>query len=977
MPPARLDRGPAEFEAGGSSGGFSLPFDPLRIVDAIYRHLWWMLLVGLVAAAGLAAVGLKRFDTHYIATAQLIKQAPLGALRQSEQGDPYQAHELSLPTLIALMRGSVLMEKTSQHLGGKVSEGVIKAGLQIVPERNSDIVRVSMTSDSDADTALNILSAYTDEVLTLTRDIQQHDAAEMRALLSKQVEQTDLQLVHVNEELLDYAKREQLVDADKQMDAYLTELGNFNLRYETIRLDRETVDLKIQSIERELAKVSVAAAKLQQAREELAQLELRYTHEHPTLIEAMERVKHMEAALAGDKPNLDAPPKPGESTVAESLYLDLVKLRSEKNVLNEQMSKLEKVRDNINAKLEQLPRKALEYAKIRSRKQALETSRSLLAAREREAAVQEENAPGSYRLLSLSRLQDVAVESPTQKLAMVTAAGFAGTVGGLACLVGLIAGLDRRVISRYDLKRATGLTVMGSLGAKESSPEEWAFQTWTKLQPSLLIPASGGAAICGLLMPKAESQSQMPMLLAKAAASRGMSVILMAAPHSETASITAPLEGAVCEPESVLQHLRQSPQQVIHLVMDDTWTWTHEQRQQWQRALVSWAPARGTVILVQLASPGRPETLLVAERLPNLVWIGQSGSDEVESTQAVLKTCRAAGCRLVGAVLDQAPRYRLGLLNKITLAAALFLGCFSSVQAAESLTLGPGDAINITVIGQPEYARTGVTIGPDGRLTYLQAQGIQAAGLTIDELRQKLSSDLSRYYKNFNLVVTPMTFQSRKVYVLGKVVKKGAINLDRPLTLLEVVAEAGGLETGLFQQNTVELADLGRSFLIRGQSRLPVDMEALFLKGDMTQNVLVQPGDYLYFPSANSNEIYVMGDVKMQGTQGLLAHTSVHSAIAQAGGFTPKAYTKRVLIVRGSLEKPETFVVNMDDILSAKEKGFRLEPKDIVYIADKPWARAEELLSFALNAFTQGAVSAWAGGNVGPLIQEAILPTLR
>jgi len=301
----------------------------------------------------------------------------------------------------------------------------------------------------------------------------------------------------------------------------------------------------------------------------------------------------------------------------------------------------------------------------------------------------------------------------------------------------------------------------------------------------------------------------------------------------------------------------------------------------------------------------------------------------------------------------------------------------SAAHAANEARLGPGDIVNITIVAQPELTRTGITVGPDGTVTYLQAQGIPAAGLTIDELRANLITSLSRYYKNALVTVTPNLFQSHKVYVLGKVVKKGAINLDRPLTVLEVVAEAGGLETGLFQQNTVELADLGRSLLVRGNQRMPVDMEALFIHGDMKQNIPVEPGDYMYFPSANSNEIYVLGDVKMQGTQGLLAHTSVHSAIAQAGGFTPKAYTKRILVVRGSLQKPETFTVNMDDIMAARTKGFRLEPKDIVYVSDKPWARAEELVGFAMNAFLQGAVSGWAANNIGPFIKQAILPSLK
>ena len=390
--------------------------------------------------------------------------------------------------------------------------------------------------------------------------------------------------------------------------------------------------------------------------------------------------------------------------------------------------------------------------------------------------------------------------------------------------------------------------------------------------------------------------------------------------------------------------------------------------------MAQWAGARRTVILVQLDDPTQPDTLLAAERLPNLLWISEGAVSRVGQTQSRLRTCRAAGCRLVGALLDQAPAFRLGWLNRLVAATACLLFAGTVVSPAESLPLGPGDAVNITAVGYPEYARSAIPVGPDGRLTYLQAQDIPAAGLTIDQLRLKLTMELRHYYKNMIVVVTPMTFQSRKVYVLGKVVKKGAINLDRPMSVLEIVAEAGGLETGLFQQNTVELADLGRSFLVRGPNRMPIDMEALFLRGDMTQNVRVQAGDYLYFPSANSNEIYVIGEVKMQGTQGLLSHTSVHSSIAQAGGFSPKAYTRRVLVVRGSFDKPQTFVVDMEQLLAGRAKGFRLEPKDIVYVSPRPWARAEELLGFALNAFTQGAVSAWAGANVGPIIKQPWLP---
>ena len=187
---------------------------------------------------------------------------------------------------------------------------------------------------------------------------------------------------------------------------------------------------------------------------------------------------------------------------------------------------------------------------------------------------------------------------------------------------------------------------------------------------------------------------------------------------------------------------------------------------------------------------------------------------------------------------------------------------------------------------------------------------------------------------------------------------------------MEAITEAGGLETGLFQHNTVELADLGRSFLSRRGERMKVDFEGLFGRGDMSQNVLLEPDDYVYFPSANNNEIYIMGNVRSQGAQGLLGQSTVTSAITLAGGFTNKAFRDRVLVVRGSLDKPETFVVNMNAILAGREKGFRLRPNDIVYISDKPWAYAEELLDMALTAFLQGAVSGYTATRVGPFIKR-------
>ena len=952
--------------------GFSIPFDPLRLIDAVYAWRFRAVAVGVVCAALLGVYALKHFETHHVAVAQLIKQSNQNSLRQSEGGDPYQPHEMTIPTMMALMRSGAVMDKAADTLKGKMSESLLRAGLTITPERNTDIIRVSINSDKDGPTALEGLKAYVAEVLQISRAVQQADAADINQILKTQIEQSEKDLLRINEDILEFSKREKLVDPDKQTDSLLGELANYSLKYEGMRIDHETLDLKISSVEKELSKVSPAAAKLETIREELAQLKLRYTAEHPSVIQAAERVKAMEASLKNETRKLDNPPKPGESTVAESLYLELVKLRGDKQVLGEQLTKLTAVRETLNAKLEQLPRKSLELARIKSRKAAVETSRTLLAARQREAALVQENAHGSFRLLSMAREQDVITDKPTKKIVMASAGGFVGGAALVAGLAALLAALDRRLRTVADLRRATQLPVLASLredlALDEDRARDWAFRTWTNLYPQF-ARTNEGAVVCGLV---SDEPTSLPRLLGQAAAERGIAVIVISREASTSAMA---LSQAVLEPDLVLARLSAEPETVVHLSLDDEWKWNATQRQQWFASVMRWSSSGNTALLVELPDPQKAETLLLAERLPNLVWVGRSSceSQRVSEPSALY---HAAGCRLIGAMLERAPAFRLSLLNKFASIALLLLGS-AHLHASPSVTLGPGDTINITVAGQPEMERKGITVGPDGMITYLSARHVVAGGKTIDELRVSLATELNRYFKNAIVIITPNVFQSRKVYVLGKVVKKGAINLDRPMTLLEVVAEAGGLETGLFQQNTVELADLGRSFLVRGASRVPVNMENLFLHGDMSQNVPIESGDYLYFPSANANEIYVLGDVKMQGTQGLLAHTSVHSAIAQAGGFAPKAYSRRVLVVRGTLDKPTAFVVNMDEIMSGKTKGFRLEPKDIVYVADKPWARAEELLGFALNAFFQGAVSSWTAANIGPFIKQSILPPLK
>jgi protein involved in polysaccharide export with SLBB domain len=289
-------------------------------------------------------------------------------------------------------------------------------------------------------------------------------------------------------------------------------------------------------------------------------------------------------------------------------------------------------------------------------------------------------------------------------------------------------------------------------------------------------------------------------------------------------------------------------------------------------------------------------------------------------------------------------------------------GSLSATKSAQRaawqkhFTLGPGDVLNLSLFEAPETARNEVPIGPDGKVSFLQAQEIMAAGLTIDELRGKLDEALANFYQKPRTIITPAAINSKKYYLLGAVATKGVFSLDRPLTVIEAIARAGGLETGLADLRTVELADLSRSFLARGGQRMPVDFEKLFQRGDLSQNIALEPGDYLFFANSSLNEIYVLGEVTDPGVLRFAPNPTVVKAIAARGGYSTKAFKKRVLVVRGSLNNPELHVVDTAAILAGKEQDFKLQPKDIVYVSTNPWVLGVEVLDLAAKTFVQSLI---------------------
>ena len=266
--------------------------------------------------------------------------------------------------------------------------------------------------------------------------------------------------------------------------------------------------------------------------------------------------------------------------------------------------------------------------------------------------------------------------------------------------------------------------------------------------------------------------------------------------------------------------------------------------------------------------------------------------------------------------------------------------------------LGPGDAVEIDILGLPNTRRLCLVM-PDGNIYYDLLPGLDAEGQTLDSLREILVSQLSEYYREPQVGVTLRRVKSRRVWILGRVNTPGLYPLDQPLTLLEGVARAGGLFTSRFSGTTEELADLRHSFLIRDGQMLPVDFRRLFNEGDLSQNVALEPGDYIYMPSSLAQEVYVLGAVNQPKSVGFKDRVTLISAISAARDVRPDARVGEILILRGSLQTPSVYLVDYEAIRRGLAPDIDLEPRDVVWVPDKPWTNLDKYARNVVNTFVR------------------------
>ncbi len=296
--------------------------------------------------------------------------------------------------------------------------------------------------------------------------------------------------------------------------------------------------------------------------------------------------------------------------------------------------------------------------------------------------------------------------------------------------------------------------------------------------------------------------------------------------------------------------------------------------------------------------------------------------------------------------------------------------------------IGPGDLVNVQVFDVPEMSRE-LRVSQTGTIGIpLVPVRLQVAGLTEIQTERKITEVLEAngLISHPEVSVTVKEKKSRPITVVGAVAHPMVYEADRQVTLIDVLAQAGGITADASDHVIVtrperdQVPDASQpqadapadappaltaastsapdaSKATAEPSQIPpplvntitVNLGQILEAGDMVNNIVIQPGDV----------VTVLGAVPKPGGYTVTndrAQLSTLKVLSLAGGLDRTAKSDHAVIVRKDATGQQQQVdVDLKKIMKFQAEDVQLRPSDILYIprsAGKQAAiRAAELVT--------------------------------
>lgn len=163
------------------------------------------------------------------------------------------------------------------------------------------------------------------------------------------------------------------------------------------------------------------------------------------------------------------------------------------------------------------------------------------------------------------------------------------------------------------------------------------------------------------------------------------------------------------------------------------------------------------------------------------------------------------------------------------------------LSATTLYRIGPEDVLHVSVWENPELT-IDVTVLPDGKISFPLINEIQAADFTPVELSVILSRNLKEYIKDPRVTVIVTQTNSRKIFLVGNVLRPGSYPLRHDMTLLQALSLAGGFTTFASPRGMKLIRGAGGKQEIRSINYYEM------IESTEADDYMLKPGDTIVIP---------------------------------------------------------------------------------------------------------------------------------
>lgn len=247
-------------------------------------------------------------------------------------------------------------------------------------------------------------------------------------------------------------------------------------------------------------------------------------------------------------------------------------------------------------------------------------------------------------------------------------------------------------------------------------------------------------------------------------------------------------------------------------------------------------------------------------------------------------------------------------------------------SGTESLLIGPGDLLHITVLREPELEERARVLD-SGDVSLPLIGDVHVVGLDPEQAAAIIESKylVGNFLKQPSVSVFVEEFATQPVAVLGQVEKPGTYSITTARTLFDLLAMAGGL---------TPVAD--RHIMVERAPGVKQREERVFLSNRsddaLMANVMIDPGDTILVPKAGI--VYVLGDVGRPGgyTMENESRMTVLQAIALAAGVNKTANEKKVRVIHNRNGEYSEEPLPLRQIEKGDAPDELLQANDVIYV---------------------------------------------